>query len=78
MKPEYRHRGIGKNLMDYVFNQARSAGVPVAVNAEPQIYEFFKRYDFHDTKHVDFDLAQWAPPYSGFGIFRLAGLIWQP
>ncbi|KAJ1714208.1 acyl-CoA N-acyltransferase [Aspergillus flavus] len=78
VKPEYRHRGIGKDLMDYVFNQARSAGVPVAVNAEPQIYEFFKRYDFHDTKHVDFDLAQWAPPYSGFGIFRLAGLIWHP
>lgn len=78
IKSEYRHHGIGKDLMDYVFNKARSAGVPVAVSAEPQIYEFFKKYGFHDTKHVDFDLAQWAPPHSGFGIFRLAGLIWHP
>ncbi|KAE8141607.1 hypothetical protein BDV38DRAFT_278960 [Aspergillus pseudotamarii] len=78
VKSEYRHRGIGKNLMDYVFNKARSAGVPVVVNAEPQIYGFFKTYGFQDTKHVDFDLIQWAPPHSGFGIFRLAGLIWHP
>ncbi|KAE8414454.1 acyl-CoA N-acyltransferase [Aspergillus pseudocaelatus] len=78
VKSEYRHRGIGKDLMDYVFNKARSAGVPVAVSAEPQVYEFFKKYGFHDTKHVDFDLAQWAPPHSGFGIFRLAGLTWHP
>ncbi|OGM42254.1 hypothetical protein ABOM_009044 [Aspergillus bombycis] len=78
VKSEYRHRGVGKDLMDYVFDKARSADVAVAVSAEPQIYEFFKKCGFHDTKHVDFDLAQWAPPHSGFGNFRLAGLIWHP
>ncbi|KAE8371403.1 acyl-CoA N-acyltransferase [Aspergillus bertholletiae] len=78
VNPEYRHCGIGKDLMDYVLNKARSTGVPVTVSAEPQIYEFFKQYGFQDTKHVDFDLAQWAAPHSGFGLFRLAGLIWYP
>ncbi|KAF7587106.1 hypothetical protein BBP40_007712 [Aspergillus hancockii] len=78
IKPGYRQRGIGKNLMKYVFDKANTAGVPVTVNAEPQTYEFFKRFGFRDANHVDFDLAKWAPPYSGFGLFRLAGMIWDP
>ncbi|KNG80805.1 hypothetical protein ANOM_010923 [Aspergillus nomiae NRRL 13137] len=59
VKSEYRYCGIGK---DYVFDKGRSADVPVAVSAEPQIYGFFNKYGlkFHDTKHADFDLAQWA------------------
>ncbi|KAE8395654.1 hypothetical protein ETB97_011247 [Aspergillus alliaceus] len=78
VKPGYRHRGIGRDLIKYVFDKAKSAAVPVIVNAEPQTYDFFKKYRFEDTKHVDFELDKWAPPYSGFGVFRLAGMAWHP
>lgn len=61
--------------MQYAFNKAKLANVPLIVSAEPQIYSFFVHQGFQYVKHVDFDLAQWAPPYSGFGLFRLANLI---
>jgi N-acetylglutamate synthase-like GNAT family acetyltransferase len=64
--------------MEYVIDKAKTLNIPVALSSEPQVYSFFKKWGFEDTKHVDVDLAKWAPPYSGFGIFRLAGLIWYP
>ncbi|KAJ0422004.1 hypothetical protein BJY00DRAFT_311406 [Aspergillus carlsbadensis] len=76
--PTHRTHGIGKMLMEYVFEKAKSLNIPVAVSSEPQVYSYFKKWGFEDTTHVDFDLAEWAPPYSGFGIFRLAGMIWYP
>lgn len=62
--------------MEHVFDKAKAAGVPVMLSTEPQVYDLFIRYGFKHTKHVDFDLAKWAPPYSGFGIFRLAAMVW--
>ncbi|CEL10582.1 hypothetical protein ASPCAL13699 [Aspergillus calidoustus] len=76
--PAHRNHGIGRMLMEYVLDKAKSLNIPVSLSSEPQVYAFFKKWGFQDTKHVDFDLAEWAPPHSGFGIFRLAGLIWYP
>ncbi|KAL2793937.1 hypothetical protein BJX66DRAFT_351492 [Aspergillus keveii] len=78
VSPTHRGRGIGKMLMEYVLEKAKTLDIPVALSSEPQVYSFFRRWGFEDTKHVDFDLAKWAPPYSGFGVFRLAGMIWYP
>ncbi|KAF9883076.1 hypothetical protein FE257_004110 [Aspergillus nanangensis] len=78
VNPAYRNRGIGEELMQYVMGKAKTAGVPVAVGAEPQVYSFFIKHGFEERGHVDFDLAKWAPPYSGFGVFRLTGMIWYP
>ncbi|KAL2830968.1 hypothetical protein BJY01DRAFT_254466 [Aspergillus pseudoustus] len=78
VKPAHRGRGIGKALMEFVFERAKALGIPIAVSAEPQLYEYFKKRAFTDRHHVDFELAKWAPPYSGFGTFRLAGLMWYP
>ncbi|KAL4907942.1 hypothetical protein BDW74DRAFT_148274 [Aspergillus multicolor] len=76
--PAYRHRGIGRGLIQHVLTKAKAAGVPVAVSSEPQSYEFFTRLGFEEVKSVDMDLAQWAPPYSGFGLFKLRSMIWNP
>ncbi|KAL3490071.1 hypothetical protein BJX62DRAFT_207940 [Aspergillus germanicus] len=78
VSPTHRGRGIGKVLMKYVLDKAKSLNIPVALSSEPQVYSFFKKWGFQDTKHVDFDLVRWAPPHSGFGVFRLAGMIWYP
>lgn len=47
------------------------------LSAEPQIHDFLIKYGFKHAKHVDIDLAKWAPPYSGLGIFRLAAMKWE-
>ncbi|KAL4775397.1 acyl-CoA N-acyltransferase [Aspergillus nidulans var. acristatus] len=74
----FRLRGIGRDLIRHVFAKAKAAGVPVAVSSEPQAYAFFSKMGFEETKSVEMDLAQWAPPYSGFGPFRLRSMIWNP
>ncbi|RDW86897.1 GNAT family N-acetyltransferase [Aspergillus mulundensis] len=76
--PAYRHRGIGRGLIQHVITKAKAAQVPVAVSSEPQSYEFFTKLGFEEVKSVDMDLAQWAPPYSGFGLFKLMSMIWDP
>ncbi|KAL4799540.1 acyl-CoA N-acyltransferase [Aspergillus venezuelensis] len=76
--PDHRGRGLGKRLMEHLFNHSKALGIPIAVGGEPQVYDYFKKQGFKDVNHVDFDLAQWAPPHSGFGMFRLAGLAWDP
>ncbi|KAL4749892.1 hypothetical protein BDW72DRAFT_204334 [Aspergillus terricola var. indicus] len=73
----FRRRGIGRDLIRHVFAKAK-AGAPVAVSSEPQAYAFFTKMSFEETKSVEMDLAQWAPPYSGFGAFRLSSMIWNP
>lgn len=65
-------------MVKHCMDRARDANIPLTTVSEPGAYEFHKRAGFKDTRHVDFDLSQWAPPYSGFGVFRLAGLIWTP
>ncbi|KAL4884886.1 acyl-CoA N-acyltransferase [Aspergillus karnatakaensis] len=78
VKSEHRGREIGARLMEHVFNKSRSLGVPIALVSEPQVLDFFLRQGFRERKYVDIDLAQWAPANSGFGDFRLTGMIWYP
>jgi hypothetical protein len=47
----------------------------LSLGSEPQAHEFFLAQGFKDTKHVDIDLRQWVPEYSGFGIFRFSGMV---
>ncbi|KAF7554712.1 hypothetical protein G7Z17_g2709 [Cylindrodendrum hubeiense] len=77
VRPSYRRLGIGAQLVQKAFDKARGAGVPLTVAAEPAAYDFFVKLGFKDTKYVDFDLSKWAPPHSGFGVFRLAGMVWS-
>jgi ribosomal protein S18 acetylase RimI-like enzyme len=76
--PSRRRQGIGSSMVKHCMDRARDANIPLTTVSEPGAYEFHRRAGFMDTRHVDFDLSQWAPPYSGFGVFRLAGLIWIP
>lgn len=75
VKPEHRGQGLGQSMLFHVVNKAKSEGVPVALVSEPQAYGYWEKKGFKDTKHRDIDLAQWAPPYSGFGTFRLFGMV---
>ena len=64
--------------MQTCFDKAKDEGIPVAVCAEPAALEFFLQLRMRETKHADMDLAKLAVPFSGFGLFRLTGLIWHP
>ncbi|KAL2672823.1 hypothetical protein Neosp_013539 [[Neocosmospora] mangrovei] len=75
VKPSHRQKGIGSLLLQEAFSRADAAQVPLALCSEPAAYTFYKNRGFQDTKHVDIDLRLWAPPYTGFGIFRLSGMI---
>jgi GNAT superfamily N-acetyltransferase len=75
VKPSHRQKGIGSLLLQEAFRRAHAARVPLALCSEPAAYNFYKNRGFQDTKHVDIDLRLWAPPYTGFGIFRLSGMI---
>ncbi|KAH7131001.1 hypothetical protein EDB81DRAFT_905789 [Dactylonectria macrodidyma] len=77
VKPSYRRRGIGSQLMREAFARAEDAGIPLNAMSEPAAYEFFASQGLKDTKHADIDLSQWAPSYSGFGLFRFRGLVWS-
>ncbi|KAM5360142.1 hypothetical protein ACJZ2D_013957 [Fusarium nematophilum] len=72
----HRRQGIGSLLMQEACSRAEAEGVTLSVCSEPAAYEFFKKRGFQDTRHVDIDLCKWAPPYSGFGLFRLSGMVW--
>ncbi|KAI8649350.1 N-acetyltransferase domain-containing protein [Fusarium sp. Ph1] len=75
VKPSHREKGIGSLLLQEAFLRAHADRVPLALCSEPAAYSFYKNRGFQDTKHVDIDLRLWAPPYTGFGIFRLSGMI---
>jgi hypothetical protein len=62
-------------LVKLATEKAEKAGIPLSLGSEPQAHEFFLAQGFKDTKHVDIDLRQWAPEYSGFGIFRFSGMV---
>jgi len=53
-------------------------GIPIVSCSDPAAYDFFIKLGFRDSKQVNIDLSQWAPKYSGFGVFRLAGITWSP
>jgi hypothetical protein len=60
------------------FDNAKAEGLPLVVCSEPEAHDFFLALGFKDTRHFDIDLSKWAPAYSGFGMFRLFGMIWSP
>lgn len=78
VKKSHRRQGIGRTLMQPLLDRSKEEGVPIVTQAEPAGYEFFKSLGFKDTVGADFELAQFAPPKSGFGIFRLQGMIREP
>ncbi|KAF2135232.1 uncharacterized protein K452DRAFT_293378 [Aplosporella prunicola CBS 121167] len=77
VKPSARGKGIGSRLMAEAFERAKTAGVLLTVSTEPAAYAFFAKLGFKETNHAEFDLSKWAPPYSGFGAFRLANMAWN-
>jgi N-acetylglutamate synthase-like GNAT family acetyltransferase len=71
----HRKCGIGSSLVNLCIGKARNAGLPLSLQSEPAAHDFFLKRGFKDTKHVDFNLAKWAPPCTGFGLFRLSGMV---
>jgi hypothetical protein len=61
--------------MKLCLDRAKTEGLPLVAKVEPGAYEFFLKHGFKDTKHGDIDLSKFAPPYTGFGSFRLSGMI---
>lgn len=78
VKLEHRLQGIGSDLFQLAIEKAKAEGIPLAVTSEPASYEFFKKLGFKEGKHCEIDLSEHAPPYSGFGVFRLTGMLWSP
>lgn len=52
--------------------KSKAAGIPLTLVAESESHDFFLKKGFEDVKSVDIDLRQWAPPHSGYGIFRIS------
>jgi GNAT superfamily N-acetyltransferase len=75
VKPAYRRRGIGSRLVRLGVEKAGEAGVPLTAFAEPGARDFFLHCGFEDVESADIDLAKWAPRGSGFGVFRLSGMV---
>ncbi|KAJ5594053.1 uncharacterized protein N7459_000261 [Penicillium hispanicum] len=78
VKPALQRQGIGSELVRLGFERAQAEGIPLAVCAEAPAYKFFAKLGFKETTHVDIDLRNYAPANTGFGIFRLTGMIWRP
>lgn len=78
VKPSFQRNGIGSKLVQLGSHRARAEGIPLVVCAEAPAYEFFVKLGFQDTRHCDIDLRKYAPANSGFGVFRLSGMIWRP
>ena len=76
--PDSQRRGIGSELIQRAFQRAKAYDLPLATCAEPASYGFFAKLGFKDTTHGDIELQKFAPAYSGFGVFRLTGMIWYP
>ncbi|KAJ5707570.1 hypothetical protein N7488_007371 [Penicillium malachiteum] len=78
VKPTTQRHGVGSKLVQLGIDRAKAGGVPLTVCAEAPSIPFFTSLGFVEMKHVDMDLRKYAPDNSGFGIFRLAGMIWRP
>lgn len=71
----YRGHGVGSRLLKQCTDKARHLQLPVIVHAEPAARGFFDHHSLQDFAHGDIDLSQYSPPHSGFGLFRLTGMI---
>jgi predicted N-acetyltransferase YhbS len=74
----YRGKGVGSQLLQRGFAEARAAGIPFCVVSEPAARPFFEKSGFKEVVHTNMDLSVWAPPHSGFGACRLTGMVWRP
>ena len=75
--PMSQRQGVGRQLMQVAFDKARKEGLPLIVCSEPAAHNFFEVLGFKETKYAEIDLAKLAPKHSGFGVFRLTGMIWE-
>ncbi|PPJ55468.1 hypothetical protein CBER1_08018 [Cercospora berteroae] len=71
----YRGKGLGSRLLQRGLAEVRAAGVPLCVCSEPAARPFFDKFGFVEVVHADMDLSVWAPPHTGFGVFRLTGMV---
>ncbi|KAH6689495.1 hypothetical protein F5X68DRAFT_73084 [Plectosphaerella plurivora] len=78
VKPSHRRTGIASKLLDTFKERCKAESLPLCIQIEPAGYRFFISQGFEDNGHHDFDLAQWAEPNSGLGVFRLAAAKWVP
>lgn len=78
VKPSVQRHGVGSKLVQLGFDRAKAEGIPLAVCAEAPSIPFFDKLEFRETVHFDIDLRKYATANSGFGVFRLAGMMWHP
>lgn len=74
----YRGKGLGSQLLQHAFAQAKAARIPFCVCSEPAARPFFDKHGFTEVVHANMDLSTWAPPHTGYGNFRLTGMVWRP
>ena len=63
VKPAHQGKGIGATVLQHVFAQARSTGMPVRVGAlrGSRSNEFYRRHGFVEVSRGDFDIYySWA------------------
>lgn len=77
VKPSCQIQGIGSKLIQLGLDRSKDDGTLLHVCAEAPAYEFFAKMGFKTTKHFDIDLRKYASANSGFGIFRLSGMMWR-
>lgn len=70
----YRNRGIGSQLLGKCLAAGKELQLPVILHAEPVARAFFEHHKFQEFAHGEVDLGRFAPPFSGFGLFRLTGM----
>jgi GNAT superfamily N-acetyltransferase len=58
LRTTHRQHGIGKALMEYVLNKAKSLIIALTLSYQLLVYLFFKRRGIEDTRHWDFDLPK--------------------
>lgn len=78
VEPRFQRHGVGAKLVQLGFDRARAENIPFALCAEAPAHEFYVKLGFKETQRADIDLSKYAPAYSGFGIFRLTGMVWYP
>ncbi|KAF4626815.1 hypothetical protein G7Y89_g11342 [Cudoniella acicularis] len=77
IQPLYRRRGIGSQLIHMAIEKSEKEGIPLSVGVEPEAHEFFLKMGFKDRTLGDMDLSAWAPAFSGYGVFRLWGMVFE-
>jgi hypothetical protein len=61
-------------LILLAIEEAKKTALPLFFDSTPAAHEFFLKSGFEDTESFEIGLESWAPPYSGFGAFRLFGM----